>query len=257
MALGIAGIQWSNKNKPDPTLAFVATCCRFSQPRVLYDLADSFGYSPSYLSRVTNDVCLHLVATHRERLNWHPRLRQYKVSRRFARALAREKCPGRIWGFIEGHFVPFSRPKKGQRWYYSGYKKCHGMNWQVIVTPDGPMNSVMGPWEGKANDWSMYTDTRVARRSERTMGSSEQPRQRPRRMLYLFGDSAYNLTNGVIPPFGPSVVSAQEESFNSNLASLRISVEWAFREIFQQFTATAFAKGMKVGSQAVGAFFLT
>jgi len=107
IVLGIASIEWSNKNKPNPTLAFVGTYCRFSQPRVLYGLADPFGYSPSYLSRVTNDVCLHLVATHRKRLNWHPRLCQYEVLRRFARALAHENCPGRIWGFIDGHFVPF------------------------------------------------------------------------------------------------------------------------------------------------------
>jgi hypothetical protein len=257
VALGIAAVEWSGGNRPDPTMAFVATCCRFSQPRVLCDLADSFGYSPSYLSRVTTDVCLHLVAVHGERLRWHPRLRQYTVLRSFARALASKRCPSRIWGFIDGHFVPFSRPKKNQRWYYSGYKKVYRMNWQVIVTPDGLMNSVIGPFEGKANDWGMYSSTRISRRLERMMGSSERPRACSRRMLYLYGDSAYNLTTGIVGPFGPGIVSQCKSDFNTSLSAYRISVEWAFREIFQQFIATAFAKGMKIGKQPVTAFFLT
>jgi hypothetical protein len=139
---------------------------------------------------------------------------------------------------------------KNQRWYYSGYKKQHGMNWQVIVMPDGIMNSVMGPWEGKANDWGIFTSTRVARHVERMM------RQLQRQMLYLYGDSAYHLTTGIMQPF-TGVMNRHERKFNAELAGFRISIKHAFGEIFNQFKATAFAKGMKVGKQAVAAFFLT
>jgi hypothetical protein len=76
-------------------------------------------------------------------------------------------------------------------------------------------------------------------------------------MLYLYSDSAYHLTTGIMQPFTGVYLNQHELDFNAELAGFRISVEHAFGEIFSQFKATAFAKGMKVGKQAVAAFFLT
>lgn len=40
---------------------------------------------------------------------------------------------------------------------YSGNKKMHTFNFQTIVTPDGILSSLMGPFIGKSGDDPRYT----------------------------------------------------------------------------------------------------
>jgi hypothetical protein len=122
------------------------------------------------------------------------------VLRRFARTLADKGYLGRIWGFIDGHFCPFSRPAKRQRVFFSGHKRLHSIGFQTIVTPDGLMSSLVGPFVGKTNGWAMYIASRVPRRSRKMMGLGTPWR---RRQLWLYGDPAYYLSFGIIAPFGP------------------------------------------------------
>ena len=35
------------------------------------------------------------------------------------------------------------------------------MKFQVIVTPDGLISSLISPFKGRKNDWGMYKDLRV------------------------------------------------------------------------------------------------
>jgi len=35
---------------------------------------------------------------------------------------------------------------------YSGYKRHHGFKYQAVVCPDGLIESIAGPYEGKIND---------------------------------------------------------------------------------------------------------
>jgi hypothetical protein len=254
IALKIEATEWSHRIKPDATMALVVTLMRLSRPRHLADLCDAFGYSGSYLSRVINDVCQHLIEQHHERLQWHPRLRQYKHLRALARRVAATKprCGGRIWGFIDGHFTPFSRPESNQHMFYSGHKKLHGMVFQAITTPDGLISSLFGPFVGRTNDWGMYNASRVPRRLHRMM-----PADGPRPMLYLYGDPAYHLSHGVMSPFGPrKQISSRKRRFNKTLSRHRISVEHSFGQIFNLFKSLSFQKGLRVGDQAVAAFFL-
>jgi hypothetical protein len=55
---------------------------------------------------------------------------------------------GKIWGFIDGTFIGFCRGIDAERQHrmYSGYYKGTGMKWQAIVTPDGLVSSLSGPW---------------------------------------------------------------------------------------------------------------
>ena len=40
--------------------------------------------------------------------------------------------------------------------YYSGYKNVHGFKYQSIVTPDGLVMSLIGPYEWKVNDANIF-----------------------------------------------------------------------------------------------------
>ena len=61
-----------------------------------------------------------------------------------------------FWGFIDGTLNATCRPVLDQEEFYSGHKRKHGYKYQAIVTPDGLVSSLMGPFIGKwwnIQDW--------------------------------------------------------------------------------------------------------
>lgn len=97
----------------------------------------------------------------------------------------------------------------------------------------------------------MFNASRVPRRLRRMMPIAGN------RTLYLYGDPAYHCSHGVICPFGPrKQISARKRRFNKKLSSHRIAVEHSFGQIFRQWTSLSFKQGLRIGNQAVAAFFL-
>ena len=234
----------------NPQTAELACCVllrRLAFPCRWLELQELFGRSAGWLSTVFTCVVQHLHDTFSWLLDWHPHLRSYRRLHRFANAVER-RCLGRIWGFIDGHFQPFGRPGFNQRWFYSGHAKAHGLKYQAIVTPDGIIYSLYGPYEGKKNDWSIWTESGVIPRLRRMMTA-------PRPCLYLYGDPAYHCTFGVCAPFLGDALTADQQRFNTELSKVRISVEHAFGDAWRQWTYTVSHRQLHHGNQAVGAFF--
>jgi nuclease HARBI1 len=139
-----------------------------------------------------------------------------------------------------------------QRLVYSGHKKLHGMNWQAIATPDGLISSLVGPFAGSMNDWAIW------RRSgcEDILRTTFQDKP----ILYIYGDPAYSNAYGISCPFehprGRRFLDPDKRAFNQSLSSVRIAVEQAFGDIQNQWTYTAFGKGLTAGKQPVAAYFV-
>ena len=80
-----------------------------------------------------------------------------------------------------------------------------------------------------------------------------------RRRLWLYGDSAYSCSNGVIAPYkhplGHRYLTSDKRQFNKNLSSIRISVEYGFGEVARKWTYNSFGMQLYSGKQAVAAFF--
>ena len=57
-------------------------------------------------------------------------------------------------GFIDGTLKVICRPSRYQRRWYSGYKKCHAVKFQAIVTSDGLISHLRGPFKGKLGGWA-------------------------------------------------------------------------------------------------------
>jgi hypothetical protein len=95
----------------------------------------------------------HLYQTFSPLLEWHPQL-TYSRLRVFEDAIRDVGGCGRIWGFVDGTFRGFCRPMgdAAQRAAYNGHKRSHGQQWQAIVTPDGLVSSLIGPYLGPIND---------------------------------------------------------------------------------------------------------
>jgi hypothetical protein len=212
-----------------------------------------YGRSACYLSHVFNDITMHLATHFRELLEWRPILDNYYKLKRYARAIERLGGGYGIWGFIDGTFQAFCRPRKLQRKYYSGHTCDFGLKYQAIVTPDGIVSSLFGPYPGPWNDWSMLQDSKIQQRIRDVMGGH--------RRLYLYGDSAYSFSYGIWAPFqhpaGRRYLNPQHKRFNKRLASVRIAVEQAFGLTQNLWTRGAFPEGLQSGSSPVAAYFIT
>lgn len=109
--LQLDSIEWRNRYKPDNEVALCIFLNKMAFPRLYRDMSDRFGRSASYLSSVFNDVAIHLLRTFGELLKWRPALNSYRKLKEFAKAINTAGCEYAIWGFIDGTFNAFYRPK--------------------------------------------------------------------------------------------------------------------------------------------------
>jgi DDE superfamily endonuclease len=248
--LQLDAVEYRFRNKPSNELAISIVLARLSYPRKGQDLSGIFGRSAAYISAVFNDVVEYLFLRYKGIIEWHPTI-TYERCRFFAAKLehqSRTKTPG-IWGFLDGTFRVICRPTTGQRIFYSGYKKKHGFKYQALVTPDGILSSLMGPFEGRINDNNMYSQSGLESRLHQLFDGREP--------LFIFGDSQYDSCFGVLSPYKRfTELSANQKRFNAELAWSRISVEQAFGRVQNIFSANAFELQVKIHLQQVACFFV-
>ncbi len=191
----IDAIEWSNRAKSSFELALCLLLYKLFYPRQLFELAERFGRSPSYLSRVLNDLLKHLEIWYDDILRWHPTLTYTRI-RRYARAIKRVgKIRGKstIWGFIDETFQKFCRPGVGQKFYYSGYKKAHEMMWLAITCSNDLIGSIYDLYEGKMNDVTMLQKLGLQDRFKNLF--------KGRRKLQLYDDKAYIHQSYIMSPY--------------------------------------------------------
>ena len=152
--LRLHAIPWRRRLNPNPETALCVVLACLAYPSRWSRCSELFGRSPAWLSTIFNDVVGYLVQEFKGLLQWHPQL-TYEQMQVYAKAVeAISDCP-RIWGFVDGTFRGFSRPgasNEAQRRAYSGHKRQHGQNFQAIVTPNGLVSSLIGPFFGPTND---------------------------------------------------------------------------------------------------------
>jgi len=152
-------------------------------------------------------------------------------------------------GFIDGTGIFVSRPGRGQqRSVFSGHKRTHMIKFQSIVTPDGLFFHLAGPMEGRRHDVTLYRDAGTDAMLE--AGLLVQGVR-----YCVFGDKAYLLRPWVQVPV-PSVAGValgdEEEGFNVDMASVRVAVEWGYKEVKQVFPALDYKRKMKINECPVG-----
>lgn len=187
-------------------------------------------------------------------MNWdYNRLSLFRVHT-YARAVEDKGGVKGVWGFIDGTMRAICRPKQNQRLYYSGYKKCHAIKFQVVTTPDGLMSHLGGPWPGHRGDWGMYIASGIQQHL-RTLNAGLIPEER----CYLYGDPAYSLSYGVISAY--KAVRGQPlnpvlREVNKLMSRLRVSVEHSFGRTMMLWGFNGFKNDLKVGLSPIAAYFI-
>ena len=74
-----------------------------------------------------------------------------------------------IWGFIDGTLRKTCRPSRFQRLAYSGHKRCHGIKFQSVVTPDGMFALLYGPIAGSRHDCFLLAQSDLVQQLRQTI----------------------------------------------------------------------------------------
>ena len=77
----------------------------------------------------------------------------------------------KVWSYINGTHRPIARPKdrRLQNILYSSYTKCCCIKFQSVVTPDGIIQSLAGPFPGSTGDIRMVADSGLGEKLVRLM----------------------------------------------------------------------------------------
>jgi len=114
-----------------------------------------------------------------------------------------------------------------QQQVYNGHKRIHGVKYTAIVTPDGLISSLSGPFVGRRHDLRMYVESRAAQRVQGYLNNTS---------YYVLGDKGYK---GLMAtrPTACNLKSLWDftESDQQKLSKARVSAENLFAEISRYF----------------------
>ena len=175
----------------------------------------------------------------------------------FAQAVHAQNAPlQNIWGFIDGTVRAISRPIIGQCLMFNGHKRVHVLKFQSVVTPNGLIANLHGPCEGRRHDGFLPRDSDLLDQVQVHMN-----RQRPlldgaSPVYSLYGDPAYPVRAQLLALHRGVNLTQDQILFNSRMSAVRVSVEYGFQKVLQQFAFLDFKKNLKILLQPVGRLYV-
>lgn len=226
------------------------TLRRLSYPCRLRDISREFCMSKSRVGAVFNFVINHLYETWNHLLGLHESRFRVEQLRQYAQLTADAGSPiQRCVGFIDGTCRPICRPSKHQRLLFSGHKRVHALKFQSVVTPDGLISHLSGPYAGHRHDVGILRLSGLLEHMKRTFRDAGGP-------FSLYGDGGYGTSVHLLSPFKGAHVTADMAELNLEMSRLRISVEWRFGEILRDFAFVDYKKNQKLFLQPVGRYYV-
>lgn len=153
-------------------------------------------------------------------------------------------------GFIDGTNLYIARPAGLlQRSTYNGHKRRNCLKMQAVSTPDGLVYHMFGPEEGRRHDMTLFRRSGIEEHlaSSLLVGG---------RQFYIYGDPAYVLRPYLQVGFKGSVLSDEQKAFNKSMSLVRVSVEWAFKDLKKYFTHVDSSRKMVLQKVPVAKWYL-
>jgi hypothetical protein len=252
--------QFGDGYEANPTTALSLVLFRLSWPKRLKDIMSLFGHQRGWLSRVFNVTCQHIYRRFQSMLRWSDRnLTQHRLSQYCEKIHERGEPSRLVWGFVDGTVKPICKPgpySAKQKNLYCKHKHVHGMKFLAVVTPDGLISCLAGPYEGRKSDWGMWIDRRDGLQDlvvNKARGEQDE-------RLYVFGDKGFFMEEGIIAAYRRNAgipLSMDELRFNAYMARQRIAVEWGFGKVMQLFRFCDLKINMKYGLSPISPYYFT
>jgi hypothetical protein len=127
-----------------------------------------------------------------------------------------------------------------QKDVFSGHKRLHGIKFQSLLTPDGLISVLLGPWIGKRHDARMLSESELRACLERFC------RDENGDVYAIYGDGGYTDMEFMFSPFQGESLSSDECKFNRAMSGVRIAVEWGFGKVVCLWSFLDFKKKLKI-----------
>lgn len=128
----------------------------------------------------------------------------------------------------------------------------HCLKFQSVICPDGIIINLKGAYPGRRHDAGIFRESGLYEELEQNVVF-------PDRNFCLYGDQAYALRELLLRPYTEHEIQAgnniQRQHLNNAMRALRISVEWGFGKIVQEFAFLDFKKNQKILLQDLGAMY--
>lgn len=158
-----------------------------------------------------------------------------------------------VWGFIDGTLRKTCRPSWFQRLAYSGHKRCHGIKFQSVVTPDGLIAMLYGPIAGSRHDAFLLGQSNLIQQLRDCIPVDPLTN---RHRFQLYGDPAYPQSGVLFGGFRNARPGSPEAAWNTQMSRVREAVEWLFKEIITQWTFLDFRPNMKIFLSPIGKYYV-
>ena len=231
----------------DSDEALAISLRRFAYPCRWVDLSGIFHRPISHLCEAFYYICDHIYDTFCHLLDFNVPSINYKFPEFSAKVHWKGGALRTCIGFLDGTFRPMCRPSINQRECFSGHKRSHGLKFQGVKTPDGIIRQLYGPVEGRRHDAFMLRESGLLSVLENEMKLNGV-------QYCLYGDPAYPHFSFLQVPF--AVPSTREQiAYNKSMASVRLAVEWAFKDISSNWAFLDFKKNLKLYLSPVGQWY--
>ena len=125
------------------------------------------------------------------------------------------------------------------------------IKFQSTAAPSGLVANLFGPVEGKRHDSGMLARSGVLNQLQRfSVDTNWNP-------LCIYGDPAYPLRLHLQGPFRGAGLTPIQSAWNESTSEVRVSVEWIFGDIINNFKFLDFKKNLKLSLSAVGKMYAT
>ena len=157
-----------------------------------------------------------------------------------------------LWGFIDGMIRKTARPLYNQRTVYMKFKKCHGIKFQSVLVPDGYIACLYGPMLVKTHDAKLLCQSNLMEQLCPAM-----PDDNSNGPIYsLYGDLVYPQSPYLLGGFCNVVNGTDEAHFNQFMSSVRITVEWGYCKIIEQWKFLDFCQEMRIFQSPVAQYYI-
>lgn len=250
-------MPYRNRYNPSPEKALCVVLSRLAWPHRLCDQVEWFGCSPAQLSSVYNDVTTFLALEYEEKLLWDTNLLTIDALRAFSQVINASGGGDRVWGWVDGTIIRIARPQEDQNLVYTAYKKCHGVKFQGVVTPNGLIASLAGPVVAGKSDFALLGISGLEEKVTNLWTTHGVVQQEE---LFLYGDPAYCSSRICLgayksPPGGRMTES--QRRFNRQMAKTRIEVEHGFGLWKNLWTSLEMSRNLRSGLSPIGSWMRT
>lgn len=156
-----------------------------------------------------------------------------------------------IFAFLDGTLRRSCRQRGRddlQRENFDGHHRAHGLAFQSVVLPNGMIGDLYGPEPGRRHD------SFLLRKSDLNPRLAALQQGKPFQGK-VYGDAAYAVMSHIDRGFRGANLTPAQRAYNTELSTVRISVEWQFGKIVEIFPFVDFKQNLQLMLSPIGKFY--